>query len=191
MNKKILKKFLIVVFLTIAIFIITSNMVLATTIVPIDSHYHSKLQLSPKGYLLTVLVISIFLLVPFFMLEKSFIKNQTLLEKTNDEATIKKIKKYQITITIWSTIILVLWLLFGTYIIFAANYYSIKPSTYAIVDFFIISLLIILLKIIYLIKFKKKNYSFIIHILIIVLFITYYLGKYHTFLYKIFESLLN
>ena len=49
-----------------------------------------------------------------------------------DEESIKKANKFQVTLSIWSTIFLTLWLAFGFYIITATDYYD---DYYEIISF--------------------------------------------------------
>ena len=188
MNKKLLNKILIIFLLIFTFLVIASNNALARDIpIPDDQTRHHSPELSPTGHLLIIAVSSAFTLIPFFVLEFSFFKNQNLLESTTDEDTIKKTKKYITTIVVWSTIFLTFWLALGFYIIVASDYFSVKPSAYLIFAFFAISILILLLKVITLLRFKKIDGSTIAHIVLILEILTYYLSACHDFLYDTFK----
>lgn len=187
-NKR-LNKILIIVFLVFAVLTLLSGTVLADIPIPGDPTPRDDSRLSAKGYLSIIAVVSAFTLIPFFVLEILSVKNQKLLEKTTDEDTIKKTKKYITTLVMWSTIFLTFYLLFGVYIFGATEYLGNTLPTYLVLGFLGISLFILLLKVISLLRFKRIDGGTIAQIFIILGFIAYYSLAGHALFYDIFKSL--
>ena len=195
MNKKLLKKVIFVAIIAFTLFMIASpvfaDMPDIPTNIPSADWHPSVPTLTPTGYLLAISATTILLLVPFFVLEEISIKNQKHIKETTDEDSIKKTKKYQRTLSIWSTIFLSLWLAFGFYIITAADcyydYYEIIHFPYPIFAFFVITALILLYLIVNLIRSKNSRVPIIFQILLLLEIIGIYLKELNIF-YLIFYS---
>ena len=196
MNKKLLKKVIFVAILAFTLFMIASPVFAEMPDIP-ENVLSSDCQgsdptLTPTGYLLVISATTLLLLVPFFVLEEISIKNQKHIKETTDEESIKKANKFQVTLNIWSTIFLTLWLAFGFYIITATDYYDdyyeIISFPYPIFAFFVIAALILLYQIVNLIRSKNSRLTIIFQILLLLGIIGIYLKELNIF-YLIFYSI--
>lgn len=193
MNKKLLKKVIFVALLAFTLFMIASPVFADMPDIPenvLSSDCEgSDPTLTSTHNLLIIIAISVLLLVPFFVLEGISIKNQKHIDETTDEESIKKANKFQVTLSIWSTIFLILWLLFGFYILLAADYYYTLSAAFTAFAFFSINIFIILLKIVNLIRFKSNMVLNIFHIILLLGFVIYYYVGSYTSLYYLSELL--